>query len=241
MSYDVIRRAHEDNGHFAVKKTESFILREYWIPKLRSKIESYIRNCIPCILAERKRGKQECFLNPIFKEDLPLRTYHIDHLGPLVPTKKGYKYLLVVVDGFTKFIDNVQLYLNKTYQRAINTTPAELLFGVDLRLPADLRLKEIIESEYINTYKDEREKMRLAAKQDILKIQEENRKSFNSKRKEAHKYRIGDVVAIKRTQFATQGKFKSKFLGPYKITAVRAHDRYDVEKLGNVEGNIIKK
>ncbi|KAK9704345.1 hypothetical protein QE152_g28357 [Popillia japonica] len=78
--------------------------------------------------------------------------------------------------------------------------------------------------------------MRLAAKQDILKIQEENRKSFNSKRKEAHKYRIGDVVAIKRTQFATQGKFKSKFLGPYKITAVRAHDRYDVEKLGNVEG-----
>ncbi|KAK9687168.1 hypothetical protein QE152_g36638 [Popillia japonica] len=85
----------------------------------------------------------------------------------------------------------------------LNTTPAELLFGVDLRLPADLRLKEIIESEYINTYKDEREKMRLAAKQDILKIQEENRKSFNSKRKEAHKYRIGDVVAIKRTQFAT--------------------------------------
>ncbi|KAK9695246.1 hypothetical protein QE152_g32713 [Popillia japonica] len=85
--------------------------------------------------------------------------------------------------------------------------------------------------------------MRLAAKQYILKIQEENRKSFNSKRKEAHnkrkeahKYRIGDVVAIKRTQFATQGKFKSKFLGPYKITAVRAHDRYDVEKLGNVEG-----
>ncbi|KAK9701541.1 hypothetical protein QE152_g30518 [Popillia japonica] len=55
----------------------------------------------------------------------------------------------------------------------LNTTPAELLFGVDLRLPADLRLKEIIESEYINTYKDEREKMRLAAKQDILKVQEE--------------------------------------------------------------------
>ncbi|KAK9704246.1 hypothetical protein QE152_g28405 [Popillia japonica] len=102
----------------------------------------------------------------------------------------------------------------------LNTTPAELLFGVDLRLPADLRLKEIIESEYINTYKDEREKMRLAAKQDILKVQEENRKSFNSKRKEAHKYRIGDVVAIKRTQFATQGKCKTKFLGPYKTTPI---------------------
>ncbi|KAK9718781.1 hypothetical protein QE152_g23008 [Popillia japonica] len=59
---------------------------------------------------------------------------------------------------------------------------------------------------------------------------------YLDKRKEAHKYRIGDVVAIKRTQFATQGKCKTRFLGPYKITAVRAHDRYDVEKLGNVEG-----
>lgn len=48
-------------------------------------------------------GKQEGMLNPIDKADLPLQTFHLDHLGPLITTKKGYKYILVVIDGFTKF------------------------------------------------------------------------------------------------------------------------------------------
>lgn len=56
--------------------------------------------CVACILANRKGGKQERFLNPIHKEEVPLYTYHIDHLGPLGNTNKIYKHILVVVDTF---------------------------------------------------------------------------------------------------------------------------------------------
>lgn len=102
MQLNVIRRAH-DNGHFGVKKMSESIKKEYYIPNLTSKLENYISCCVPCVLAKRKKGKREGILKPIPKGDQPLNTYHIDHLGPMTATGKLYKYLLVVVDGFSKF------------------------------------------------------------------------------------------------------------------------------------------
>jgi len=78
---------------------------------MRPKIEKIVRNCVTCILAERKQGKQEGYLNTIEKSELPLDTYHIDDLGPLPSTKKNYKYVFLVADAFTKF---VWLYAIKT-------------------------------------------------------------------------------------------------------------------------------
>ena len=56
-----------------------------------------------CILGNRKAGKQEGLLNPIPKGEVPLDTIHLDHIGPLVASKKGYQHLLVLVDSFAKF------------------------------------------------------------------------------------------------------------------------------------------
>ncbi|XP_043492374.1 uncharacterized protein LOC122517843 [Polistes fuscatus] len=61
--------------------------------------------------AERKQGKKEGQLQPIPKGDRPLETYHVDYLGPMTATSKAYKHILVVVDGFSKF---VWLYPTKT-------------------------------------------------------------------------------------------------------------------------------
>lgn len=87
MQSQVIRKTHEQ-GHFGIVKTEALVRKDYWIPNLRLKVEGVWRNCIPCILAERKHGKAECFLSPIGKGDTPLDTFHIDYLGPLQSTKK---------------------------------------------------------------------------------------------------------------------------------------------------------
>ena len=86
------------------------------------KIEKCINNCVPCILINRKCGKQEGLLNPIEKVDLPLHSYHIDHLGPLENTHKRYKHIFSVIDTFTKFI---WLYPTKT------TNTAEVLTKLD--------------------------------------------------------------------------------------------------------------
>jgi len=105
MHQEVIRRSHE-NGHFGVKKMLESIKTEYYIPDLTAKLEKYVNCCIPCILAERKAGKKEGMLKmPIPKEEVPLSTYHVDHLGPMTATSKLFhKHLFVVVDGFSKFV-----------------------------------------------------------------------------------------------------------------------------------------
>lgn len=110
MSTQIIKQAHE-RGHFAVAKTEAIVMKDYWMSNIKSKVEKVVRNCVACILAERKQGKQEGYLNAIEKGDLPLDTYHIDHLGPLPTTRKSYKHIFVVIDAFTKF---VWLYATKT-------------------------------------------------------------------------------------------------------------------------------
>lgn len=103
MQTEVIRQAHE-NGHFAWQKTEHLIKRDFWFRNMKKSMQHFIDNCLKCILAERKLGKGEGFLYAINKGYLPLDTYHVDHLGPIASTKKNYRHVFVVVDGFTKFV-----------------------------------------------------------------------------------------------------------------------------------------
>lgn len=103
MEGEIIAKAH-GNGHFAVKKTTELISKDYYISKLSRKVEDFIATCIPCLLASRKSGKQEGFLNPIEKGETPLHTLHLDHIGPLTETRKQYNHILTLVDAFSKFV-----------------------------------------------------------------------------------------------------------------------------------------
>jgi len=95
MQNTIIRQAHE-RGHFGPDKTEKLLKMNYWFKGMRSKVEKIIRNCISCILAERKHDKQEGCLHPIPKSESPLDTYHVDHLGPLPSTKKKYRHFILI-------------------------------------------------------------------------------------------------------------------------------------------------
>ena len=104
---------------------------------MRGKIEEFIKNCIKCILSEKKQGKIEGLLNPIDKDDQPLDTYHIDHLGPIPSTRKNYNHLFVVIDSFTKFS---WIYPTKSTnaEEAINRLTRQVtIFGNPRRIVTD--------------------------------------------------------------------------------------------------------
>ncbi|XP_070518834.1 uncharacterized protein [Cardiocondyla obscurior] len=69
-----------------------------------------------------------------------------------------------------------------------------------------------------------------------MKIQAENKRTYNRNRKEAINYQIGDIVAVRRTQSGPGLKICPKFLGLYKVIGALRHARYIVEKVGNHEG-----
>lgn len=74
------------------------------------------------------------------------------------------------------------------------------------------------------------------AKEQISKIQAENCKTYNLRRRPPRKYAVGELVAIKRTQFGPGRKLRAKYLGPYSIKKIKPNDTYDVSKTGDHEG-----
>lgn len=135
-----------------------------------------------------------------------------------------------------KYAGRVQRAINSTWQRSIKTTPYELLFGIKMSMPNDAQLLEKIEEAFRLEFQQERDELRESAIEEINKIQQENKKSYDKKRKAATVYKEGDIVAILRTQQGPGLKLRINFLGPYKVTKVKLNDRYDVEKIGDVDG-----
>lgn len=105
-----------------------------------------------------------------------------------------------------------------------------------MRLQEDPQIREILESEQANIYQEKRDQLREEACRAISKIQAENQRSYNKKRKLPNKYAEDNIVAIQRTQGGPGLKFRAKYLGPYRIKRVLRNDRYVVEKLSEGEG-----
>jgi len=135
-----------------------------------------------------------------------------------------------------KYLDVAQKYLNATPSRSTRASPFNLMFGTHMRLKSDPEIREMIENEWLLMFQEGRDEIRKRAKENIMKAQQDNRRSFNKSRKEARRYDQDKLVAIKRTQTRPGLKFAGKYLGPYRITKVLRNDRYIVEKIGEHEG-----
>lgn len=135
-----------------------------------------------------------------------------------------------------KFVNQLQTTINSTVTRSTGSTPFELLVGVKMRTKEDVELANQLDESLRQDFCENRQQQRQLAKSNIAKIQEENKKTYNRNRKEAIKYKVGDLVAIKHTQFGVGRKLCPKFLGPYEVTIVKRNDRYGVSKIGQHEG-----
>lgn len=110
LENEIIRKYHEI-GHGGVSKTCELMKRCYYFPNMMEKCNDFIKSCLQCLVYEPKNGKKEGFLNLYEKYDVPFHTIHVDHLGPFAESKRHHKYILMIVDGFTKFM---RIFATKT-------------------------------------------------------------------------------------------------------------------------------
>ena len=135
-----------------------------------------------------------------------------------------------------RYIDTAQQYLNAVPHRSTGSSPFQVLLGTHPRLKDCPVIREILEKEQLDLFQDTREELRTEARKNIVKMQRENKRSFDKRRKKARDYREGELVAIRRTQRGPGTKLAGKFLGPYEITRVLRNHRYMVQKIGESEG-----
>ncbi|KAK9680919.1 Integrase core domain [Popillia japonica] len=67
-------------------------------------IKKYIDSCLKCLYCKQQGGKKPGYLHSIPKYARPQHAIRIDHLGLFIESENKNKYLLVVVDGFSKFV-----------------------------------------------------------------------------------------------------------------------------------------
>lgn len=104
LENNIIRHIHEKIGHLGISKCVDQIKMHYWFPKIKIKVEEFIRNCIQCILYSAPVRSNEKNLYNIPKQPIPFHTLHLDHYGPLPAINSRRKYILVAVDAFTKYV-----------------------------------------------------------------------------------------------------------------------------------------
>ena len=102
MVNNVIRVYHDNMAHCGIEKTIQGISANYWFPSLRRKVIDHIDNCLTCLMTNTSSNVKEGDMQICGTATEFGQTFHIDHFGPLKESE-GYKYILVIVDSFTRF------------------------------------------------------------------------------------------------------------------------------------------
>lgn len=103
LRYDVVSTTHRELVHLGVDKTLSKIKENFYFPKMRDFVTKYINRCVNCMFYKTKK-KGELYWHPLDKGSKPFQSIHLDHVGPFVLTERDNKYILTVVDGFSKYV-----------------------------------------------------------------------------------------------------------------------------------------
>uniref|UniRef100_A0A803TGK0 Gypsy retrotransposon integrase-like protein 1 n=1 Tax=Anolis carolinensis TaxID=28377 RepID=A0A803TGK0_ANOCA len=104
--------AHDNpqGGHLGVRKATQRISKNFFWPGMYQHIKEFCRSCNTCQRFSTGRDKTKAPLVPMPVVGEPFFRVGIDLVGPLYkPSRRGYKYILTVIDYATRYPDAVAL------------------------------------------------------------------------------------------------------------------------------------
>lgn len=108
MRSSVMHLMHDNvlSGHMGVKKTkEKIAQRCYWY-RMKEDVKWYVRKCDTCAADKVPARKPKAPIGHL-GSGAPWDTLALDYLGPFPKTPRGNKYILVMTDHFTKYVEIV--------------------------------------------------------------------------------------------------------------------------------------
>ena len=133
---EVMRKVHDDvaAGHFGRQKTLMKLKEAFYWPQRRKTVVAWCKNCMICA---RRKGPVKRVHGPMqrYGAGAPMERVAVDVLGPLPVTDRGMRYLLVVMDYFTKWPEALPIE-----NQEATTIATALVNNVFCRLGAPLEL-----------------------------------------------------------------------------------------------------
>lgn len=102
---NLLHQSHDipTSGHLGVYKTFHRLANQYFWPKMKHDVASYIRKCQTCIKTKPEQKAKAGEMGGHSQISIPWEVISLDLIGPLPRSTKGYQHILVVVDLFSKF------------------------------------------------------------------------------------------------------------------------------------------
>jgi len=99
----VIAECHDAraSAHFAERKTLLALRQRFWWPGLRADVRLYCRLCETCQLCAKRVAPGHAPMQS-FDAGAPWEVVGMDFIGPMPPTARRYRYILTIVDHFTR-------------------------------------------------------------------------------------------------------------------------------------------
>jgi len=124
-------------GHPGMSRMKSTIGSRFYWPRMRGDIEAWIKCCRACAMAKRGKGRGKA---PLQQEisGAPFQRVAFDVIGPLPRTDRGNRFILVVVDYYTKWAEAYELP-NHTAATVADTLTTRWIatWGTPLRMHCD--------------------------------------------------------------------------------------------------------
>lgn len=89
-------------AHFAERKTLHAVRQRFWWPQVREDVKLYCRRCPTCQLCSRRAVPSGHAPMATFHAGTPWEVLGVDFIGPIGPTARKNRYILTMVDHFTR-------------------------------------------------------------------------------------------------------------------------------------------
>ena len=100
----VISTVHAQLGHCGQRKTEAAIRQRFWWPRIHEDVITFCTNCENCARIKAPVQTPRAQLQSIPPER-PNHRVGVDVIGPLPVSRSGNRFILVMVDYFTKWCE----------------------------------------------------------------------------------------------------------------------------------------
>lgn len=139
MVQEVLHQCHSTPwaGHPGIDRTEKLVSQSYFWPSMKRDVEDFVRRCETCAHRKKPAGLQAPLETP-YKAESPMEQISMDIVGPLPRSNSGHKYILTVVDHFTRYAEAIPLK-DQTAEHVAKAFVEEIItrHGVPTRLLTD--------------------------------------------------------------------------------------------------------
>jgi len=102
----ILQELHGKPVHVGIARTVALCKSRFYWPCWRQDIKDFVLNCIVCRKVNGPSNKRKQALASYVSGE-PFARVQIDHYGPLPPSSNGNKYVLVLIDTFSKWVEAI--------------------------------------------------------------------------------------------------------------------------------------